>query len=91
MIPLSLQFSLIGYSFLFGILFFLFYYFLKKLLYCDNVYFRILNTFSFILLSTLLYFLGLERISDGILHIYSLFLICAGFIVGDVIARKIKK
>ena len=91
MIPLSIQFSLIGYSFFFGILFFLFNYAFRRFLYCENVYFRVMNTLSFILALTLLYFLGLERISDGILHIYSLFLIGVGFVVGNLIARRIKK
>lgn len=67
------------------------YQLVKKAIYCKNVFFRIINTFSFILLLALLYFLGLERISDGILHIYSLFLIMVGFVVANMIARIRKK
>lgn len=91
MIPLSIQIKIILFSFFFGIFFFLTYQLVKKAIYCQNVFFRIMNTFSFILLHTLLYFLGLEYISDGILHIYSLFLIMVGFVVSSVIARNKKR
>lgn len=91
MIPLSIQIKIILFSFFFGIFFFLTYTLVKKAIYCKNVFFRIINTFSFILLLTLFYFLGLERISDGILHPYSLFLIMLGFVVSDIIARLKKK
>jgi DNA integrity scanning protein DisA with diadenylate cyclase activity len=63
----------------------------QKGIYCQNLFFRIMNTFSFILILTFLYFLGIEKISDGILHLYSLCLIALGFIVGDKIARTLKK
>jgi len=91
MIPLSIQLKIISFSFFFGLFFFFCYQLVKRAIYCQNVYFRIINTFSFILLFTLLYFLGLERISDGILHIYSLILIMVGFVVGSTIARIRKK
>lgn len=91
MIPLSIQIKIILYSFFFGIFFFVMYQLVKKAIYCHNAFFRIINTFSFILLLALLYFLGLERISDGILHIYSLFLIMVGFVVAHMIARIRKK
>lgn len=91
MIPLSIQIKIIIYSFFFGVFFFLMYHLVKKALYCQNSFFRIINTFSFILLLTLSYFAGLEYISDGILHIYSLFLIVAGFVVASMIARNQKR
>lgn len=91
MIPLTIQIHLIIYSFLFGIFFFAMYLLWNRFIYCHNIYFRILNTFSFIMLHTLLYFLGIEKISDGILHIYSLMIVAIGFLVGEFIARKMKK
>jgi len=91
MIPLSIQIKIILFSFSFGVFFYFGYQLVKKAIYCHNVFFRIINTFSFILLLTLLYFFGLEYISDGILHPYSLFLIMLGFVVSNVIARRKKK
>lgn len=91
MIPLKIQLKIILFSFLFGIFFFLIYQLVRKFIYCQNIFFRVMNTLSFILLLTLLYFIGLEKISDGILHPYSLFLIMLGFVVSDIIARRKKK
>lgn len=91
MIPLSIQIRLILFSFFFGIFFFIAFKLVQKAIYCQNLFFRIVNTFSFILLLTLLYFLGIEKLSDGILHIYSLCLIIVGFLFSEVIARTRKK
>ncbi len=91
MIPLSIQFSLILFSLGFGILFWLLFQLVKKWLYCQNTFFRIINTFSFILANTFCYFVGIEYVSDGILHIYSLLLVFVSFSTCDMIARRIKK
>lgn len=91
MISLSIQFQLILFSFLFGIFFFFLYKISNKAIYCKNIYFRIINTFSFVMGSTLIYFFGIEKICDGILHPYSLLVIIVSFCISNIIANKIKK
>ena len=85
---LDIQIKTIIISILFGI--FLNYFLLinKKIIYNKNIYVKIIGTLSITFLLTLLYFLLIQNINNGVFHIYELICILIGYIV---IALKNKK
>ena len=95
MIQLSIQFNLIFFSFLFGFFFSVFIEIFNKKTYKYKSYLKLILSFIFILLITLIYFFGIKLICNGILHIYSIISVIIGFITYDIIlffiANKNKK
>lgn len=91
MIPLNTQIKIIAFSFIYGIFLYLVFKIFKKAIYCNQLFFRLINTFSFTTGSSLLYFVGLEIFVDGIFHTYSLLVIFVSFYLCAVIANKLKK
>ena len=85
---LDVQIKTIIVSFLFGIFLNFFLNFNKKILYNKNIYIKIIGTFTIILLLTFIYFLLLQKINDGIFHIYEILCITMGYLI-IVINRKI--
>ena len=85
---LDIQIKTIIISILFGI--FLNYFLLinKKIIYNKNIYVKIIGTLSITFLLTLLYFLLIQNINNGVFHIYELICVLIGYIV---IALKNKK
>ena len=63
----------------------------KKAIYCNTLFFRCINTFSFTVGLALFYFFLLEIMVDGIFHTYSLLVIFVTFYLCSLIANKIKK
>ena len=91
MIPLNIQLKIIVFSFAYGIFLFLFFKLVRKAIYCNSVMFRCINTFTFTVGLSLLYFFFLELLVDGIFHLYSLLVISMSFYLCMIIANKIKK
>lgn len=95
MIELSMQFELIFFSFIFGFFFSAFIEIFNKKTLNYKSYFKLILSFIFILVMTLIYFFGIKIISNAILHIYSILSIIIGFITYDIIvyliANKNKK
>ena len=60
-----------------------------KLLYEGKIVYRIITSFLFVMFISLLYFIGLLKINNGILHIYFFIAILTGYMLSFVIYRKI--
>ena len=81
-------FSLI-YSFLYGIFIFFLLEVNYKLLYTGKIIYRVIISFLFVMFISLLYFYGLLKINNGIIHIYFLIVMFTGYMLSFVICRKI--
>lgn len=88
---LVIQIKTIIYSFFFGIYFCLFIKFSKKIIYHKKRIIKIIGTFLITLFNFLLYFLLLQKINNGVFHIYEFLCVCIGYILTFFIAPKIKK
>lgn len=81
------------YSLLFSFFYGMFFYFLLeinyKFLYNDKFIFKFIYTLVFILFNTLLYFVCLKRINNGVVHIYFLLVILLGYIIAKFLLKKI--
>lgn len=88
---LNIQINLIIFSFVFGMLFSLLITINYKFLYQGKNIFRFIVNLMIIIVSVLIYFIGIRKINNGILHIYSLLLIIVGFICENFIRSKLLK
>lgn len=88
---LKIQIILLLFSFLFGMFFSYFLNVNYKYIYNKYLYIKITITFLFVLINTLIYFIILQKINNGQLHIYSFIAIALGILIENLIARKIKK
>lgn len=80
--PLQVQSLTLFVSFLYGMFFEVTLYFSSNFIYHKNYVFRIISTFIFVMLHIILYFSILERINYGVVHIYAILCLFAGYIVG---------
>ena len=60
-----------------------------KLLYEGKIFYRIIISFLFVMFISLLYFIGLLKINNGVLHLYFFISLLTGYLVSFVIYRKI--
>lgn len=90
MIDLNIQLSIILFSIIYGIYFYLLLYLCRNYINYNNTFFRIINTISFILFMTIVYFIGIQIICSGILHLYSLLIITLVCLLCNTIAKKLK-
>jgi len=91
MIDLQIQFKLIIFSFIFGFLFSSFLeWFNKK---TDNLksYLKFITSLIVIIILTIVYFIGIQKIGYAIFHIYEILSIIVGFITYDMIIKLIAK
>ena len=91
MIDLKIQFDLIIFSFVYGMLFRFFLLKLDKYIHHKNIFFSIINSFSYILTASLLYFYNIEKIASGILHPYSILMVILGYYLFIPIENILKK
>lgn len=89
MIALTLQFKLIFFSFIFGFIFSMCLEGFNKVTKKFSTALKILFSFLFIFFMTIIYFIGIQNIGNGIFHIYSIISIVFGFIVYDIIIKII--
>ena len=91
MINLDIQIKLIIFSFIFGFLFSMlldiFYYSIKK----KNRIYSILVSLSLIIIMTIVYFIGINKIGYIIFHLYSILAIVIGFIIYEALLVMIAK
>ena len=87
MIDLLVQFKLIFFSLIFG---FFFSIFIEKINKYKSIIKFIISLITIFIMS-LIYFYGIQLISDAILHIYSIISVIIGFIAYDLIANKSNK
>lgn len=91
MMTLNTQINLIVFSLIFGMLFSLFITINYKFLFQAKCVFRFIINLMIIIISVLVYFIGIRKINSGILHIYSILLIIIGFIFDNFIRNKLIK
>lgn len=84
---LIIQLKLILFSFIFGIFFNIFLNINCKFLYSSNIVIKIISSIIFVLINTLIYFIILMKINNGIFHIYSLLIILLSYLL----IEKLKK
>ncbi len=87
---LETQIYTLLFSFIFGSLFGLLvrinYFFLNH----SNKFIKILFTVVFVTIFTLIYFIILEKLNSGIIHIYYFIMLILGFCLEQFIEKKIK-
>lgn len=89
MIEFNTQLDIIIFSYIYGLLFYYLLYLCRDYINHKTLFFRIINTISFFLFFSLVYFIGLEIVCDGILHIYSLFIVIfAGYTMYFIAKKK---
>ena len=89
MIPLNIQINTLLFSFLFGIFFSIFLNINYKFIYNNKKIYRIITSFIFVMINVIIYFIILEKINNGILHIYSIFMIIIGSIFENIVRKYI--
>ena len=91
MISLNIQLKLIIFSFIFGFFFsLLLEIFNIKTEKCKQVI-KIFSSFVLVLMMSIIYFIGIQKIGNAILHLYSILCIVLGFIFYNIIAKYNKK
>ena len=88
---LKIQIYSILYSFLYGIIFYALLEVNYKIIYESRLFIKIICSLLFLLVNTLLYFIILIKINNGIVHIYFLLSIILGYILAYFIMLKLFK
>ena len=89
--PLVIQIYSLLFSFGYGIFFFILLELNCKFIYSNNIVMKVLSTFIFVIFNTLLYFIGLKKINNGIIHIYFLLMILFSYTISYLVYRKFIK
>lgn len=89
MMDLRIQIFCLFFSFVFGVFLYLLYRFIYCNLYRKNNIKRFLLLIFLTVCISLLFFLILRNINDGILHYYFLLLIIFGFLMGYTFDKKV--
>ena len=87
---LRIQIYSLLFSFFYGIFVFFLLELNYKLLYTGKMLYKIIISFLFVMFISLLYFYGLLKINNGIIHIYFLIVMFTGYMLSFVIYRKIR-
>ena len=87
---LRIQICSLLFSFFYGIFVFFLLELNYKLLYTGKMLYKIIISFLFVMFISLLYFYGLLKINNGIIHIYFLIVMFTGYMLSFVIYRKIR-
>ena len=91
MITLSLQLKIILFSFIYGIIIYFLYCLCNRFIYNVNLCLKIMNTFSLVMIITLVYFYFIEKFMSGVFNVYSLIVMLMSFSISSIIANHIKK
>ncbi len=88
MMRLSIQIYSLIYSFIFGIIFSVFTELNYRFLFSKKIVIKIIFTFIYIIDFSLLYFIILKRINNGIIHNYFLLSILLGYIFATIFFKR---
>ena len=86
---LKLQLYSLICSFIFGIFVYLTLGLIHKLIYSNNVYVKIFFSLIYSLVISIIYFIILLNINNGIIHIYFLLMVIAGYTVANFVYVKL--
>lgn len=87
---LKIQIISLLFSFFYGVTFSFLVNINYELLFKKRKKYRIIYTLIFVLIMALLYFFLLQRINNGIMHVYFLMIILIGFYISFPITKKIR-
>lgn len=89
MIDLNIQIKLIIFSFLFGFSFSIILEIFNKNIIHLKYFEQIILSFFIVVFMSFIYFIGIQKIGNGIFHIYSIISIVLGFISYNFILKLI--
>ena len=84
---LNLQIKTIIVSFLFGIYLYIFLRATKKIIYSKYEIVKLLGTVLIVFTNTIFYFLIINKINNGIFHIYEILFIGLGMLIDNIIHK----
>lgn len=85
---LKIQIYSVLYSFLFGIYFSYILKLFKKYIYNNNIIIKIVSNLVIVIINSFIYFIGINKINNGILHPYTFITLILGFYFIDIIYKK---
>ena len=91
MISLNIQLKLIIFSFIFGFFFSVLIDWFNYKIIVKKKILKLILSFFLVFFMSIIYFIGIQKIGNTILHFYSIFCIIIGFTLYDRIAKYNKK
>lgn len=88
---LTTQISTLIFSLIYGIIFSFLLSINYKIIYGEKKLVKIIYTFSFVIGSILIYFIGIQKINSGLFHPYSALVIILGFIIEQILHSYVIK
>ena len=85
---LKIQIYSVLYSFLFGIYFSYILKLFKKYIYNNNIIIKTVSILVIVIINSFIYFIGINKINNGILHPYTFITLILGFYFIDIIYKK---
>ena len=85
---LKIQIYSVLYSFLFGIYFSYILKLFKKYIYSNNIIIKTVSNLVIVIINSFIYFIGINKINNGILHPYTFITLILGFYFIDIIYKK---
>ena len=84
----KIQIYSVLYSFLFGIYFSYILKLFKKYIYNNNIIIKTVSNLVIVIINSFIYFIGINKINNGILHPYTFITLILGFYFIDIIYKK---
>ena len=85
---LKIQIYSVLYSFLFGIYFSYILKLFKKYIYNNNIIIKTVSNLVIVIINSFIYFIGINKINNGILHPYTFITLILGFYFINIIYKK---
>ena len=85
---LKIQIYSVLYSFLFAIYFSYILNLFKKYIYNNNIIIKTVSNLVIVIINYFIYFIGINKINNGILHPYTFITLILGFYFIDIIYKK---
>ena len=85
---LKIQIYSVLYSFLFGIYFSYILKLFKKYIYNNIIIIKTVSNLVIVIINSFIYFIGINKINNGILHPYTFITLILGFYFIDIIYKK---
>ena len=86
---INIQIYSLLFSFLYGIIFYILLEINYNILFEGKIIYRIIISFLFVIVLSLVYFLILLKINNGVLHLYFFLSMFTGYLVSFVIYKKL--
>jgi hypothetical protein len=87
--PIDIQIKSLLFSLFFGFVFSILLRLNYRYIYNGHIILRIVINLMFVIDNVLIYFIVLKRLNDGIIHFYFLLMILLGFVIMELICKKL--